>query len=55
MSKSFTTKTIDIDWLSNSDKEFLSELVLEWLQDNNNDPESFSFSIEVIWKENSNE
>ena len=52
MSKSFTTKTIDHDWLGNSDVEFLSELVQEWMQENNPDVESFSFEIRVNWENN---
>jgi hypothetical protein len=55
MSRSSTTKTIDADWLSKRDVEFLSDLVQEWLQENNNDTESFSFSIEVTWEENNDE
>ncbi len=49
MSKSIITETISPEFLSTSDKAFLSDLVLDWLRENGNDTESFSFSIEVTW------
>ena len=52
MSNSLTTKTIDPDWLGKSDVEFISELVQEWMQENNPDAESFSFEIRVNWENN---
>ena len=55
MSKSTTTQTIDPDWLGKRDVEFLSELVHEWLEENYGNTESFSFSIEVTWEENTDE
>ena len=51
MSKTSTTKTIPADWLSKRDAEFLSDLVQEWLQENNNDTGGFSFWLEVTWEE----
>lgn len=55
MSNSFTTSAIPSDFLSKTDKAFLSELVMDWLQEKGTAPESFSFSIEVSWTQENND
>jgi len=44
--------TIDPDWLGDRDVDYLSDLVQQWLAENNHNVESFSFSIEVNWESN---
>ena len=52
MSNSLTTGTIDHDWLGSRDVDYLSDLVQQWLVENNHDIESYSFSIIVDWESN---
>lgn len=39
------------EFYSNNDRQFLAELVGDWLSENGHEPESFEFSITVEWEE----
>ena len=52
MSKSLQTETVDPDFLSTRDHDYLSDLVLEWLRENGNATDSFSYTINVSWENN---
>ncbi len=46
------TEIIDPDFLSNTDKNYLMEIVTEWLADHGiGDIEEVAYSITVEWKE----
>lgn len=39
------------EFYSDSDRQFLAELVGDWLSENGYEPESFEFYITVEWEE----
>jgi len=44
-------ETIHDEFLSKTDRQYLAELVGDWLAENNHTPESFEFSVRVQWQE----
>lgn len=46
-----TEQTIDPEFLSRSDRQFMQELVIDWLNENDITPVLFSYRITVEWEE----
>jgi hypothetical protein len=41
---------IDDEFLSKTDRAYLTDLVSDWLNENNHEADSFEFSVRVQWE-----
>jgi hypothetical protein len=49
------TENISDEFLSVTDRDYLAELVTDWLAENEHTPDEFEFQIKVRWTEEQNE